>query len=274
MSSKTLFTMKEAADKKIGTVTSIALPSEFQFQVNPDAKKPLLQDFVVTEHPAEENIPLLAKIVRISRFNPLLPEESALELARMVIDESLAPLPLFGKMEMVAAACQVLGSLEEHGNLRSPGFPVKPGTSVYLPSSTYMKAILSGMDPKDDLVLGHLRNRPDISAIVNANEILNKHLAILAMTGSGKTYATSVILEELMKMGFPLLIIDPHADYVNLGKKVSGQRFDFGETLREYKEPLPIREVMGKNFPVGRILQGYRLTDEQKARVRALATKS
>ncbi len=51
-------------------------------------------------------------------------------------------------------------------------------------------------------------------------------------------------------------------------------RLDFGETLREYKEPLPIREVMGKNFPVGRILQGYRLTDEQKARIRALATKS
>ncbi len=229
-----LFGLEEAKGKKIGTVTAVAIPAEFQFQVGAEVERPLLQDFVVTVHPIYETRPLLAKIVRISRFNPLLPEESALELAKMSIDESLAPLALYGKMEMVAAACQVLGSADESGRLVTPGFPVKPGSSVYLPSKDYLLAVLGGGNPTNKIILGNLRNRTDVPAIVDGNEFLNKHLAILAMTGSGKTYAASVILEELMKKGYPLLIIDPHADYLNLGQRLDKKDFvfEFGPSRR------------------------------------------
>ncbi len=227
MSSKKAFTMEEAKGKKIGTITAVAIPAEFQFQVGADVEKPIMQDFVVTVHPTDETKPLLAKIVRMSRFNPLLPEESALELAKMSIDESLAPLALYGKMEMVAAACQVLGSADSSGRLITPGFPVKPGSSVYLPSKDYMLAVLGGGNPANKILLGSLRNRSDVPAIVDGNEFLNKHLAILAMTGSGKTYAASVILEELMKKGYPLLIIDPHADYLNLQQRLDKKDFEY-----------------------------------------------
>jgi DNA helicase HerA-like ATPase len=221
--SRSPINLSEASKGIIGTVTAVSIPSEFQFQINAEIKKPLLQDFIVVPNPMDDAIPVLAKIIRLSRFNPLLPDEAALELAKLSIDPALSPLPLYGKMEMNAAACQVLGSLDETGKLRSPGYPVKPGSAVYLPTPSYMDVALGGVQEEHRLELGTLRNRDDIPISVNANEILNKHLAILAMTGSGKTYAASVMLEELIKKGYPLLILDPHGDYVRLGKVPGGK---------------------------------------------------
>lgn len=218
--------LKQATGEKIGTVTAISLPTEFQFQVSPEVRRPHVQDFVVIAHPEEKDVPMLAKIIRISRFNPLLPEESTLELAQLMTEPELSPMPMMGKMEMVSAICQVMGYLER-GKLREPGFPVRPGDSVYLPNPAFLETILSGETPHDDLNIGSLRNRSDVSITVNANEILNKHLAILAMTGAGKTYTVSIIIEELMKKGYPTLIIDPHGDYVKIGNKAGGGSFRY-----------------------------------------------
>lgn len=209
--------LKGAVEGRLGVTTAIAIPSEFQFHVNPSGDRPMLQDFVVVEHPNEEETPVLGKIVRLSRFNPLLPEESTMELARQGIEAELSPLPLSGRMEMIAAACKVIGFIDPFGRFRNPGFPVRPGSTVYKPSAAFMEDVL-GEGATNGLNVGHLRNRVDVALNIDANEILNKHLAILAMTGAGKTYASSVILEELMQKGYPLFIVDPHGDYVNLGK--------------------------------------------------------
>ncbi len=219
-------TLKQATGEKIGTVTAISLPTEFQFQVSPEVKRPHVQDFVVIAHPEDGNVPMLAKIIKISRFNPLLPEEATLELAQLMTEPELSPMPMMGKMEMVSAICQVMGYLEK-GKLREPGFPVRPGDSVYLPSPKFLEAILSGETPHDDLDIGHLRFREDVRVTINANEILNKHLAILAMTGAGKTYTVSVLIEELMKTGYPILVIDPHGDYMKIGTRLGGGKFKY-----------------------------------------------
>lgn len=231
-------TMKDASEKKLGTVTAISLPTEFQFQVNPEVPKPLVQDFVVVPNPMDDQVPMLAKIIAISRFNPLLPEEASMELARLSIDTSLTPLPI-GKMEMIAAACQVLGSLDESGRLRNPSFPVKPGSQIATPSAKYIQKALGTIDSDASISIGAVRSRPNIPVVIDANEALNKHVAVLAMTGSGKTYTASVLLEELMSKGYPLLIIDPHGDYVNLGSRIESPRnftYDFGRQKKgDYK---------------------------------------
>ncbi len=219
-------TLKQATGEKIGTVTAISLPTEFQFQVSPEVRRPHVQDFVVIAHPEEKDMPMLAKIIKISRFNPLLPEEATLELAQLMTEPELSPMPMMGKMEMVSAICRVMGYLEK-GKLREPGFPVRPGDSVYIPSPKFLETILSGTTPHDDLNVGHLRFREDVKVTINANEILNKHLAILAMTGAGKTYTVSVIIEELMKMGYPILVIDPHGDYTKIGKRQGNGQFKY-----------------------------------------------
>ena len=44
-------------------------------------------------------------------------------------------------------------------------------------------------------------------------------MAILAMTGGGKTVAARRILRELIKVDYPVLILDPHGDYLGLWQK-------------------------------------------------------
>jgi len=51
---------------------------------------------------------------------------------------------------------------------------------------------------------------------INLSRLLRKHLAILAISGAGKSYATSILLEELLKIGkLAVLVIDPHGEYSN-----------------------------------------------------------
>jgi len=199
-------TLRGAVEKPIGVVTATSQPTEFQFIVNSGVTRPVLQDFVVVEHPNAPRVPVLAKVVRLSRNVPTAHAGKG----------APAPEPK-AKRDTVAAFCNVIGALDRSGRFRGTGFPVEPGATVYRPSANFLNQVLGGDDP-GELHLGHLRNRPDVPVAVKANELLNKHVAVLAMTGAGKTYATSVLLEELMRRGYPLLIIDPHGDYIGLGE--------------------------------------------------------
>ena len=53
---------------------------------------------------------------------------------------------------------------------------------------------------------------------VDGHAIVTRHLAILAMTGSGKTWASRRIIEELAQRGYPIVIFDPRGDYTKLGE--------------------------------------------------------
>ena len=65
--------------------------------------------------------------------------------------------------------------------------------------------------------IGYLIHRPkdNIRAVLDVNKIVSTHLAVLAATGSGKSYTVGVILEELMKAKnkAAVLVLDPHGEY-------------------------------------------------------------
>ena len=48
------------------------------------------------------------------------------------------------------------------------------------------------------------------------NKILTNKISILAKTGSGKSYTSGVLIEDMIENGIPLLIIDPHGEYSSL----------------------------------------------------------
>ena len=54
---------------------------------------------------------------------------------------------------------------------------------------------------------------------ISADRVVARHMAILAMTGGGKTVAARRILRELINIGYPLLLLDPHGDYLGLWHK-------------------------------------------------------
>jgi len=63
----------------------------------------------------------------------------------------------------------------------------------------------------------------DLDAKLNLTRLFQKHLAILAISGAGKSHLVSVFLEELLdrsdEMGRPsIIVIDPHGEYAGFAE--------------------------------------------------------
>jgi len=95
-------------------------------------------------------------------------------------------------------------------------YPASPGREVYLVEEKILKDFI-GLDPKLGLNLGKIKGSK-IKARIAMNRLFNKHFAILSISGGGKSYLTSVIIEELLnrdkKYGTPaIVLIDVHGEY-------------------------------------------------------------
>lgn len=168
-----------------------------------------------------EALRVWAKVQRIERINPLFPAEAGHELAETRTDPMETVLSL--SRELVSAVCQVLGSepLESDGSgkLDSLRYPPKPATSAYRPDSENLARVLVGnLENNQDsaMDIATLSNSPAINVKVDGHALVTRHLAILAMTGSGKSWAARKIIEELANKDYPMVVFDPHGDYTGL----------------------------------------------------------
>ena len=94
-------------------------------------------------------------------------------------------------------------------------YPASPGDSVFLVEKEILNPFL-GFDVDRGLLLGNVKVT-DFKALINVNRLLNKHFSILAISGAGKSYLTSVLLEELLTRdqdyGTPgIVLIDVHGE--------------------------------------------------------------
>ncbi|MBV8453150.1 MAG: ATP-binding protein [Deltaproteobacteria bacterium] len=168
-----------------------------------------------------EKIRVWAKVQRIERLNPLFPSEAGHELAETGTSPFDTVLSL--SREMVTAVCQVLGSEplggEAGGKLRHLRYPAQPASSAYRPSTDDIARIVLG-DLKSTahraLNVASLANRPEIDVCVDGHSIVTRHLAVLAMTGAGKSWTVRRIIEQLADKNYPIVIFDPHGDYTGL----------------------------------------------------------
>lgn len=220
-------------EKIVGTLVGESTSKEFRLAVTPEAIRE--QDIIAvdatlneTEESGEsEKIRVWAKVQRIERINPLFPAEAGHELAETQTDPMDTVLSL--SREMVSAVCQVLGyeqlASEESGNeksgkLESLRYPPKPATRAYNPDSKDLKRVLVGKLKNElgsAINIATLSNRDNVGVEVDGHAIVTRHLAILAMTGAGKSWAARRIVEELANKEYPMVIFDPHGDYTQLG---------------------------------------------------------
>lgn len=74
-----------------------------------------------------------------------------------------------------------------------------------------------------DLVVGTLSGRDDAAPAVLRAEKFNRHTFWCGQSGSGKTYALGVVLEQLLiQTSLPILVMDPNADFVRIGEVQGG----------------------------------------------------
>lgn len=117
------------------------------------------------------------------------------------------------------AQCQVLG-FNRKGKIHSLRIPFEPGTEVLKAENKFIKEVIKIQDQTGAALIGTLEGK-QIPVRVNLSHVLTKHIGVLAKTGSGKSYAVGVLLEEILDKKVPVIIIDPHGEYSTLKTKNS-----------------------------------------------------
>jgi uncharacterized protein len=124
--------------------------------------------------------------------------------------------------EIYEVAVDVIGYFHPGLGFINPRQPPKPGTKVSLVSNQTLQQVLNKRQPgeRGAAHMGSLLLRPEnaVSVALDVKELVSTHMAILAGTGSGKSYTAGVLVEELMlpHNRAAVLIFDPHGEYVTL----------------------------------------------------------
>ncbi len=110
----------------------------------------------------------------------------------------------------------IVGYRDRHGIVQLPSSPFKAGQPVYLANENLITSVLGlDVDKKLGTYIGLLRNH-DLKVYLDINSLVQKHISVIAKTGSGKSYMVGVLIEELIKRKVPVIIIDPHGEYSSI----------------------------------------------------------
>ncbi|MEM3178843.1 MAG: ATP-binding protein [Archaeoglobaceae archaeon] len=143
---------------------------------------------------------------------------------------------LYRVKEVLIGKTRVLGK-REGGKLKIPTSPFIPGDNVYIAEDELVSETFGFAE--DGIYIGLLGDT-SVKVKLNPNTLVQKHVCILAKTGSGKSYTAGVIIEELLERNVPLLIIDPHGEYVSMKKPGKSRDNEFGVEPKGYGDKIVV----------------------------------
>ncbi|WP_424355395.1 helicase HerA domain-containing protein [Methanobacterium sp. MBAC-LM] len=115
-----------------------------------------------------------------------------------------------GDEHYIKGTVKILGDTKD--NLRIPRTPAPPGTEIILASEKTLKEIF---EIENGLTLGKLITHENVEIKVDIDTMVTRHLAILAVTGAGKSNTVAVIVDGLLEYNGSILIFDMHSEYIN-----------------------------------------------------------
>jgi len=201
---------------KLGTVISMLdspNTSKFAFVINDDAVTLVRKgQFIEVEHESGKLIAVVNDIFRSNRYFERA--ESVAEYERVGVLSSHFPV---NEWSYTIAECRIMGIFDGH-ILHRCSFPPAPGSIV---STVDEKMLATYLGFKEDgLTIGKLLNH-DVDVKLGLSRLFQKHVAILAMSGAGKSYLMSVLLEELLDRNsgqgrIGVVVLDIHGEYANM----------------------------------------------------------
>lgn len=124
--------------------------------------------------------------------------------------------------EIYEVTVDVIGHFHPTLGFMNPRQPPEPGAKVYLADHQQLRQILNRKQP-GEVGAAHigsllLREGEAVPIALDVKELVSTHVAILAGTGSGKSYTAGVLVEELLlpHNRAAVLIFDPHGEYGTL----------------------------------------------------------
>ncbi|MEE0939244.1 ATP-binding protein [Methanobrevibacter sp.] len=163
-------------------------------------KMPKVGEYVTIEYDGKKVLGMIENLIRGNdALNVDINDFKAIQkISRIGVDDNY----IRGKVK-------ILGDVND--NLKLPRTPVLPGTEIRLADKDTLNEIFKVKNP---IKLGSLVNQSDVEVNVEANPILSRHLAILAMTGAGKSNTVSVLIDQMLGYDVPVFVFDMHGEYV------------------------------------------------------------
>ena len=109
----------------------------------------------------------------------------------------------------IKGTIKILGDID---NLKIPRTPAPPATEIKIASKEILNKVFKN---ENGLKLGNLISNDNVSVKLDINKMVSRHLAILAMTGAGKSNTVSVLIDGLLEKNGCPFIFDMHSEYVN-----------------------------------------------------------
>lgn len=122
-----------------------------------------------------------------------------------------------GSRQKLTAEVQVFGRLVG-STLRKIKKPIPPYENVHMAGKEELERILSA---EDRISIGVVYGT-SARAFLNAGDY-DRHIAILASTGAGKSYTTANLIKEFSLLGLPVLVVDTHGEYQSLLSTLSAE---------------------------------------------------
>ena len=128
----------------------------------------------------------------------------------------------YANPEIYEVTVDVIGYFDPRLGFMNPRRTPDPGAKVHLADDALLQRVLNKKQP-GAVGAAHigtllLREGEAVSIALDVKELVSTHMAILAGTGSGKSYTAGVLVEELLlpHNRAAVLIFDPHGEYNTL----------------------------------------------------------
>ena len=178
------------------------------------------------ERQDEPRVPVLGRVIRIHRSNLLFNAGFGDGVTEL---ELLPGASVTG--EHLDANLELIGYRDpETRQIKIPRRPPDPGVAVETVDFQFL-ADFYEFNEHTSLHLGNLvgyeHGENTVPVFLDVNNLVTEHLAVLAMTGSGKSYTVGRIIERLVAINNgSVVVFDPHGEY---GRAFAKGQLQFGQ---------------------------------------------
>ena len=185
-------------------------------------------EFVRIRHQERNDEPVtyvLGRIVSIKRTNMLFNSGFGNSVSEL---ELLPGAEVTG--EHVYATVDLVGYKDlETNQIKIPRRPLDPGAKVETVDYQFLSDFYE-FNEQNSLHIGNLvgyeHGENTVPVYLDVNKLVTEHMAILAMTGSGKSYTVGRVIERLVALNNGTVVVfDPHGEY---GRALQGGNLQFG----------------------------------------------
>jgi len=124
------------------------------------------------------------------------------------------------------------GFIKDDGKIEitEPSNMPKAGELVFIPSEEVIaEAMGFEKNPEESICLGRTRITTEVDEegkklnnVLLKPQIIQRHIFVGGTTGSGKSFSTGILLEEINKFKLPIVIIDSQKEYFGLAEGLGG----------------------------------------------------